>query len=167
MSDAKGKPLAERLVFRQPDGGVQIAIAADSPQYVPGGKAKLKIVTTDDSGKPTSAVIGIAVTDDSVLEMIDKRDQAPRLPVMVLLEQDVQELADANIYLDPEEERGPLAVDLLLGTQGWRRFAFVDTKKFLATSGDAARRVLAMRVVTVKEYAKLAELRTRRRGLRR
>ena len=76
--------------------------------------------------------MGLTVTDDSVLEMIEKREQAPRLPVMVLLEPEVKELADAQIYLDEKNPRPPLAVDLLLGTQGWRRFAFMDAEKFIA-----------------------------------
>ena len=80
---------------------------------------------------PISAVVGVTVTDDSVLEMIDKREQTPRLPVMVLLEGEVKELADAQVYLDPANEKSTLAVDLLLGTQGWRRFAFVDPAKFV------------------------------------
>ena len=83
-------------------------------------------------------MVGVTVTDDSVLEMIDQREQAPRLPVMVLLEDDVEELADAHVYLDPENEEAPLAVDLLLGTQGWRRFALVDTAKFIAEHGELA-----------------------------
>ena len=56
------------------------------------------------------------MTDDSVLEMIEKREQAPRLPVMVLIESDVRELADAHVYLDPENAEAPKAMDLLLGS---------------------------------------------------
>ena len=72
----------------------------------------------------------------------EKRDCAPRLGAMVLLEDDVRELADAEIYLDPNDPKANIATDLLLGTQGWRRFATVDSPKFLETYGDAARRVL-------------------------
>jgi len=149
--DDAGQPLAERLVFRKPDENIRVEITANKDQYVPGGKAKLTIKTTDADGKPISSIVGVTVTDDSVLEMIEKRDQAPRLPAMVLLENDVQELADAHVYLNPESERGPLAVDLLLGTQGWRRFALLDVTKFAETHGDPARRALAMRVVTRRE----------------
>src|SRR5205823_4924768 len=91
-----------------------------------------------------------------VLEMIEKREQAPRLPVMVLLEPEVRELADAHVYLDPANPKAPLAVDLLLGTQGWRRFALVEREKFVAAHGDDARRVLAMRVVTARELDEAA-----------
>ncbi len=142
--DASGKPLAERLVFRKSEKTLNISIAPDKDRYVPGGKAKLKIKTTDADGKPVSAVVGVTVTDDSVLEMIEKREQAPRLPVMVFLEDEVKDLADAHVYLDPKNPEAPLAVDLLLGTQGWRRFAFMNTADFLAKHGDKARCVLAL-----------------------
>ena len=143
--NAEGKPLAERLIFRQPAHSVQVKLSADAKQYVPGSNAKISVQTCDETGHPVSAVVGITATDDSVLEMIDKREQTPRLPVMVLLEGEVKELADAQVYLDPANERGPTAVDLLLGTQGWRRFAFIELAKFAAVQGDKARRVLALK----------------------
>jgi len=154
--DAEGNPLAERLIFRRPTKSINVQITADASQYVPGDDAKLTITTTDDTGEPVSAVVGVTVTDDSVLEMIEKRDQAPRLPVMVLLEDDVKELADAHVYLDPENADAPLAVDLLLGTQGWRRFAFVDTAKFIAEHDDNARRALALRMVSRERLMEVA-----------
>ena len=154
--DAQDKPLAERLLFRQPEKQIKIKIAADQPRYTPGGKAVVTVTTTDESDKPVSAVVGISVTDDSVLEMVEKREQIGRLPVMVFLENDVKELADAHVYLDPDNKDAPKAVDLLLGTQGWRRFAFVDVPKFVAAHGDQARRALAMKVVTRREIEELA-----------
>ncbi|MEI3004876.1 MAG: hypothetical protein V8T87_09685 [Victivallales bacterium] len=39
-------------------------------------------------------MIGLNVTDESVIEMTERREQAPSLPVMVYLENDVKELAD-------------------------------------------------------------------------
>jgi hypothetical protein len=142
--DAEGRPLAERLVFRQPAHAVNVKISADAKTYSPGGKAVLRVKTTDERGLPASAVVGLTVTDDSVLEMIDKREQAARLPVMVFLENEVRELADAHVYLDPKHEKSELAVDLLLGTQGWRRFALVNWQQFVEKHGDAGRRALAL-----------------------
>lgn len=153
--DADNKPLAERLIFRQPEHSVQVQLMADATQYVPGGKAKITLKSMNEAGEPVSAVVGLTVSDDSVNEMIDQREQAPRLPVMVLLEGEVHELADARVYLDPANEKSAAAVDLLLGTQGWRRFAFVDPAKFAAAHADLARRVLAMQqpVVAIDSLA--------------
>lgn len=154
--DEQGKPLAERLVFRQPAKQIKVTLTPEQSTYVPAEKVALRIATTDEQNQPVSAVVGLSVTDDSVLEMIEKREQAPRLPVMVLLESDVRELADAHVYLDPANPTAPLAVDLLLATQGWRRFAFVEPVKFLADSGDAARRVLALKQPSLQERKAMA-----------
>ncbi|EPX65066.1 hypothetical protein D187_000491 [Cystobacter fuscus DSM 2262] len=143
--DEQGRPLAERLVFRQPAKALSIEVTADKKRYVPGEQVQLTARTTRE-GKPVSALVMLTVTDDAVLELIEKRDQAPRLPVMVLLEPEVKELADAQVYLDEKNPKAKLAVDLLLGTQGWRRFALADAEGFMAQHGDLARRALAVRV---------------------
>lgn len=138
-----GVPLAERLVFRGAKKTLGIALEADRERYVPGAPVSLKLKTTID-GKPTAAMVGLTVTDDSVQELIEKREQAPTLPVMVFLEDDVRELADAHVYLDAKNPKSKLAVDLLLGTQGWRRFAMINVGEFLNREQDEARRALAM-----------------------
>jgi hypothetical protein len=144
VSDAAGRPLAERLVFRQPVKSVRVTMSPDAKTYSPGGKVSLRLKTTDERGVQASAVVGLTVTDDSVLEMIEKRDQPARLPVMVFLENEVRDLADAHVYLDSRNDKAELAVDLLLGTQGWRRFALVDWQKFVEQHHDRARRALAL-----------------------
>jgi len=149
--DEQGTPLAERLVFRKPARRVEVTVRADRASYVPGDTVTLTVETRDENGRPIESIVGLTATDDSVLEMVEKREQAPRLPVMALFESDVRELADAHVYLDSENPAAPRAVDLLLGTQGWRRYAFVDTAEFLRAHGDAARRVMALRVVTERD----------------
>ncbi|ATB42939.1 A-macroglobulin complement component [Cystobacter fuscus] len=142
--DEAGRPLAERLVFRQPSKALSIEVATDKKRYVPGEQVQLTVRTTRE-GKPVSALVMLTVTDDAVQQLIEKRDQAPQLPVMVLLEPEVRELADAQLYLDEKNPKAKLAVDLLLGTQGWRRFALANAEGFLAQYEDQARRALAIR----------------------
>src|SRR5262249_24439483 len=125
--DNRTTPMAERLLFRQPEHNLKVQIVPERSDYVPGDKVTLRVTTTDDAGKPAGAIVGVTVTDSSVLEMIEKREQAPRLPVMVLLENEVKNIADAHVYLDESNPKAPLATDLLLGTQGWRRFAAAET----------------------------------------
>ncbi len=144
--DEKDMPLAERLVFREPAKPLKITITPNKKSYVPGDNAKLTVKATDGDGKPVSAVVGVTVTDESVLEMVEKREQSPRLPVMLFLEPEVKDLADAQVYLDPRNPKAPLATDLLLATQGWRRFALMDLPKFIEANGDKARRVVALKI---------------------
>ena len=141
--DPDGIPLAERLIFRQPKRTVRVTLSANANRYSPGDQARVSVRTTDERGEPISAIVGMTVTDDSVLEMIDQREQAANLPTMVLLESEVRELADAHVYLDAANAGSPRALDLLLGTQGWRRFAFVRPAEFSKLHNQAARRVLA------------------------
>lgn len=148
VEDSDGTPLAERLVFRQPKSELTVKIEADKEKYTPGSQANLTIKTTNADGKPVSAIVGLTVTDDSVLEMIETRDQSPRLPVMAFFESDVRDLADAHIYLDNKDPLAEPAVDLLLATQGWRRFAFYETASLIEEHGDDARRVLALTIPT-------------------
>lgn len=149
--DDKDVPRAERLIYREPAEKVHVVVEPDRSGYIPGGKVALKVRTTNASGAPVAGFIGLTVTDDATLEMVETREQAPRLPVQVYLEPEVRELADAHVYLS-DEPQAPRALDLLLGTQGWRRFAFIDVDAFLKTHGDAARRVLAeMRPVIYRD----------------
>ncbi|MBI4574718.1 MAG: A-macroglobulin complement component [Planctomycetes bacterium] len=144
VHDPAGLPMAERLVFRRPRKGLKVELVADPNASTPGGEVSVRVRTTAADGSPVSAVVGLTVTDDSVLQMVERRRQAPRLRAMALLEPEVAHLEDAWIYLS--EDPGALAaVDLLLGTQGWRRFAYRDVAAFLGAHPDAARRALAYR----------------------
>lgn len=154
--DEKDTPIAERIVFRKPASPLKVSITPDKKSYVPGDNAKLTVKATDANGKPVSAVVGVTVTDESVLEMVEKREQAPRLPVMLFLEPEVKDLADAHVYLDAGNPKASLATDLLLGTQGWRRFALMDLPKFIEASGDQARRVVALKIQSQFEQDKAA-----------
>lgn len=142
----KNVPIAERLVFRESANPLKITITPDKKNYVPGDSAKVIVKATDSAGKPVSAVVGLTVTDDTVLEMVEKREQAPQLPVMLFLEPEVKDLADAHVYLNASDPKAPLATDLLLATQGWRRFALMNLAKFIETNGDEARRAVALKI---------------------
>jgi hypothetical protein len=62
---------------------------------------------------------------------------------MVFLEQEVKEFFDAGVYLDRSNPQADLMVDLLLGAQGWRRFAFLNINQFLEEHTEKAERVAA------------------------
>ena len=146
--DEDDKPLAERLVFREPSQTINVSLRSDKTKYVPGAPAQLKVKATNERGEPVSTVVHVCVTDDSILELKEDREKAPDLPVMIYLEPDVLELADAKVYLNKSDPiKAAMATDLLLGTQGWRRFVLVHLEDFLKEYGDKARRVLALRKV--------------------
>ena len=144
LLDADGMPRAERLIFQKPKKRVQVAIEVVPERASLRDQVTVKVRTSDEKGKPVSAMVTAAVVDDAVLETVDRREQMPRLPVQVLLEGEVARLYDPHVYLE-DGEKAALRVDLLLGTQGWRRFAFFHIDDFLAEHEDSAERVLATR----------------------
>ncbi len=88
----------------------------------PGESLSLTLQARDENGDPIAAVLGVSVVDDAVWSL-DSRDR-PSLRTEFLLLSEVEspeQLEHADFYLsdDPEAAR---SLDLLLGTQGWRRF---------------------------------------------
>ncbi len=47
-------PMAERLLFRQPENKLNVKVVADRTDYVPGDKVTLRVLTTDETGKPSA-----------------------------------------------------------------------------------------------------------------
>ena len=136
-------PLAERLLFRAPERMMRIGIEILDGTPSPRSTVKCRITTRDEKGSPIGAVVGLTVTDDSALQMIDRREQAPRLPEMVYLENEVRSFSDAADYLNPDDPQAAQKIDLLLGTQGWRRFVAVRKAAIEKDFPDALKRLLA------------------------
>ena len=141
--DAAGNPQAERLLYRRPPAGLTVTLTPESEQAIPGGTIRYQVETKDAQGRPVSAVVGLAATDDAVLSTVEPRERPPRLPAQALLGAEVKELKDAGAYLDGTAE-GATHTDLLLGTQGWRRFAFVAPQAFVKAYDQEGRRALAL-----------------------
>jgi hypothetical protein len=124
-------PVAERLFFRTPVESLKIKLLPDQASYVPGQKVKLKIETSNELSKLASSVIMLGVVDKSVLTMADEKT-ARTMPTHFLLTTEIRKSQDLE-YTDVllgEHPRASEALDLLLGSQGWRRFAEQDPSKF-------------------------------------
>ncbi len=131
-------PLAERLVFRRPAEALKLAYSTDKSRYAPGEKVTLPVRATDETDRPTAAVLRAAVVNPSVLAMAD--DKAERLlPTHFLLSGELQnpeQLEHADFALT-NHPKAAETLDLILGTQGWRRFAEVNGEFRSSTVSDA------------------------------
>ncbi|MCK6508407.1 hypothetical protein L6R29_00380 [Myxococcota bacterium] len=117
-------PLAERLVFRHLDQQVKIEIIPDQPSYQPRQTAHLKLRVTDLQGKPLKdARLGVAVVDDTVLTYAD--DHEPHLLTQRhLTAQLVGKIYKPNRYFRASNKQRFAAIDLVMGTHGWRDFSW-------------------------------------------
>lgn len=118
----KLEPLAERIVMRNRRTGLDVKVEADQKDgYVPREQVALKVTTLGPDGQPVPAELALSVVDDTVISFAD--DKKGHLLSKVLLEPEVPgEVEEPNFYFDLKEDKSALAMDLLMGTRGWRRF---------------------------------------------
>ncbi|MFZ6731341.1 MG2 domain-containing protein [Undibacterium sp. Ji42W] len=118
-------PLAERLVFRNRRNRLEIKVEQDKKAYVPRGEVALNITTRDASGKAVPAELALSVVDDTVLSFAD--DKSAHMLSRLLLESELPgKIEEPNFYTDLGEDKSALALDMLMGTRGYRRFDWVQ-----------------------------------------
>ncbi|MFO0821629.1 MAG: hypothetical protein U0792_00550 [Gemmataceae bacterium] len=117
-------PRAERLVFRKPGEQLMLNLRPDKDRYSPSDRVKLELAAFNEKETPTPAILMVAVVNQSVITMADNKTDR-LLPTHFLLSGEVKhpaELEHADFLLTDHPKAG-VALDLLLATQGWRRFA--------------------------------------------
>ena len=119
FEDAGGlRPVAERLAFRRPAELLKLDLA---PAPASPGETKLHVTATDERGNPAAAILwAAAVASGSAPGAKDRS-----LPTHFLLAGEVEapdDLEHADFLLT-DHPRAAAGLDLVLATQGWRRFA--------------------------------------------
>jgi TonB family protein len=119
--DADLAPLSERVVYRNRRNRLGIEVEPDRETYGPREKVTLTVRTRDLDGEPVPARLALSVVDDALLTFTD--DKTGHLLSRILLEPEVPgEVEEPNLYFDLKDARSGLALELLMGTRGWRRF---------------------------------------------
>lgn len=137
LFDKELRPVAERLVHRS--SARALTVALDTPERaLPGDSQGIDLRVTDETGAPVQATLGIVVTDRAVREA--SGEYKIGLSDQTFFFGDVEELEDAGEFLanSPDSQ---LSVDLLLGTRGWRRFAWLRDAEFETEHVDASKRL--------------------------
>lgn len=119
--DENKQPLAERLVYRNRRNRLNVELTADKPEYSPREQVALSVKTTDAQGNPVPAELALSVVDDTVLSFAD--DKTGHLLTRLYLESELSDkVEEPNFFFDLTKEKSALAMDLLMGTKGYRRF---------------------------------------------
>ncbi|GAB4341354.1 MAG: hypothetical protein OHK0038_21050 [Flammeovirgaceae bacterium] len=125
LFDSKGIERSERLVFVNQHKQMNVEISTDKEKYLPREKVVMTIRTTDERGIGIPASLSLSVVDDKLLSFAD--DKQGHILSKLLLEPDLKgEIHEPNFYFDPKEEKASTAMDLLMMTQGWRKFAWKE-----------------------------------------
>lgn len=115
------QPVAERLVYVHPEKKLHIRIEPEKDRYALREKTTLRIKVTDDNGRPVRANLGVSV--------FDKAYRNPADPVNILthcyLSSQIRgKIHNPAYYFDEKNKDRLKAMDLLLLTQGWRRYVW-------------------------------------------
>jgi hypothetical protein len=138
--DGKSLPMAERLVFRPATAKLNLSAVADRKEYHPGERVQLSLLAQNEKKEFSPALLLVSVVDLSVHKLANDKT-ARSMPTHFLLTTEVrqpEDLENADFFLG-NHPRARAALDLLLGVQGWRRFAEQDPARFKKQNRDAGR----------------------------
>lgn len=124
LIDGKGKPQCERLVFMKHDEVTEVAIMPNQKLYKQRELVELTLDLKDELGNPLQGEFSMAVTDGfQVNKSIHDNSIVSDFLLCSDLKGNVQE---PMAYFDQANENAVTNLDLLLLTQGWRRFSWED-----------------------------------------
>lgn len=121
LFNAAMQPVAERLVYVHPEKKLHIDIVPEKKSYILREKATLKVKVTDDNGQPVKADLGISVFDKAYS---NPDDRVNMLAYCYLSSQIRGAVCRPAYYFDEKNADRMQAMDLLLLTQGWRRYVW-------------------------------------------
>lgn len=121
LFDASMQPIAERLVYVHPEKKLYITAEPEKKSYAIREKASIKIKVTDNEGKPVRANLGISVYDKAYNNLADPVNI---LSYSYLSSQIRGRIYDPTYYFDERNNGRTEGMELLLLTQGWRRYVW-------------------------------------------
>jgi hypothetical protein len=123
--DETQKPVCERLVFIDKNEQMNVSVVADKPAYKNREQVTLTLTTTSSEGKPVPANLSLAAVDAQLAPEADSNGITIRSHL--LLSSDlVGTVEQPDYYFNTDHKDRRLHLDILLMTQGWRRFAWAD-----------------------------------------
>ena len=114
-------PVAERLVYINQYRKLNITAELSREIYSTRGKAILKISVKDENGHPVEANLGVTVFDKRYQNSLDSNNI---LTHYYLSSQLKGRIYNPSFYFNSNSKDRDEALDLLLLTQGWRRYAW-------------------------------------------
>jgi hypothetical protein len=113
------EPVCERLYFKYPQHGLQLAVNTNGAEFECRNKINLHISSTDPSGKPRQADMSLAVYRLDSLQTLDPEN----IDNYLWLTSDLRgKVESPDYYFKNRGSETEQAMDNLMLTHGWRRF---------------------------------------------
>ncbi|WP_420149830.1 TonB-dependent receptor plug domain-containing protein, partial [Spirosoma sp.] len=125
LFDETNKPVSERLIFVDKNERINVALATSKMTFTNREKVDLTVTTTDNQGKPVTANLSFAAVDARLAPEADSNGAT--IVSHLLLSSDLTGTVEQpDYYFNPIYRDRLTKLDLLLMTQGWRRFSWTD-----------------------------------------
>lgn len=121
LSDGDGRPVAERLVYVKAEQRLTVTATPDKERYALRDTGKVRLQVTDAAGNPVRAELAVSIFDKAYLYLPGHENI---LSHAYLSEQIRGDIFNPTYYFDEKNADRLQALDLLLMTQGWRRYAW-------------------------------------------
>lgn len=119
-----GSPISERMVFVQKADLLNLTINTDKPQYLHRQPVKMTI-SAKNGALPAEASLSVSVVDEGKVPVDE--DAETTILTSLLLTSDVRGYIEKpNYYFKKPDEKTINDLDVLMMTQGYRRFSFRD-----------------------------------------
>lgn len=118
----EGEPLSERIAFVQHNDMLNISLASDKPSYTTRQKVRLDL-TAKNNELPVEGNFSIAVIDDSKVPF-DENAETTILTNLLLTSDIKGYIEKPTYYFNHPDEKTAADLDVLLQTQGYRRFSY-------------------------------------------
>ncbi|HEY2581890.1 MAG TPA: carboxypeptidase-like regulatory domain-containing protein, partial [Mucilaginibacter sp.] len=128
LTNAKGQPLNERLVFIDHSDNLNVELSTDKSAYEPHDSISMHIMVTDSIGKPIAGNFSLAVTDDAQVKQDTLNNE--NIMTRLLLTSDLKGFVEEpGYYLQTKNAKSWQALDNLLLTQGWVNYDWQADKQ--------------------------------------
>lgn len=124
LFDEAMQPVAERLVYVHPEKKLTITAELEKKSYTIREKAMMKIKVTDENGNPARTNLGVSIYDQAYN---NPADPVNLLVCCYLTSQIRGKICNPAFYFDETNKGRTEAMELLLLTQGWRRYVWNTT----------------------------------------
>ena len=121
LTDGDGRPVAERLVYVNAEQKLNVSATPDKERYALRDTGKVRIQVTDAAGNPVRAELAVSIFDKAYLYQPGHENI---LSHSYLSEQIRGDIFNPTYYFDEKNADRLQALDLLLMTQGWRRYVW-------------------------------------------
>jgi hypothetical protein len=123
LFDPLMKPLCERLVYSSRNDHINLTLTPRKAAVGPRQRIEVDVTATNADGKPVAANLSMAVTDAA--QQPKAQPNAPSLLTYLLLTSDLRgHIEQPGYYFDAANKDRFVKLDLLMMTQGWRRFTW-------------------------------------------